>query len=177
MTAISTEAMPSGYPGIFAAGSVVSLQLFVPGDPIAQSRPRARVIPGPKPRPQIYEDRQSAEYKDLVAQVVRYQALKTPVVEVGAGGDFLLPFADVRCLIKLRFNMAKPISYPKRVVDHTKRPDFDNLAKGVVDGIVRAGILKDDGCITDATVQKRYADDDHPVGVEIDLTVMPTEVV
>ena len=177
-TAPFTAPHPSGFPGIVAAGAVVNLRLFIPGDPIPQSRPRGRVVQasGKKPFVQFYEDKPSAQYKEHVAEVVRFQALKTPVVEVGSGKDFLLPFEDVRCLVTLRFNMKKPVSYPKRIVDHTKKPDFDNLAKGVVDGIVRAGILKDDGCITDATVQKRYADDDHPVGVEVDLTVMPTEV-
>lgn len=118
----------------------------------------------------------SREYKERVAEIARFQVLKTPVVEIGSGSDFLLPFVDVRCLIKLRFNMHRPVSYPKRVVDNTKKPDFDNLSKGVVDGLVMAGIIKDDGLITDATIQKRYADADHPEGVEIDLTVMPTEV-
>lgn len=125
---------------------------------------------------QFYEEKKCTEYKEHVAEVARFQALKTPVTEIGSGKDFLLPFAEVRGIITLRFNMKKPVSYSKRVVDHTKKPDFDNLAKSVVDGLVQGGILKDDGLITDATIQKRYADALHPEGVEVDLTVTPTAV-
>jgi len=168
---------PAGFPSVVAAGSVVSLRLFVPGEPIPQARPRGRVQGrGEKAWVQFYEPKVNTEYKERVAETTRTQVLRTPVVEIGSGKDFLLPFVGVRALITLRFNMERPKSYPSRIVDHTKRPDFDNLGKAVVDAIVDAGILKDDGCITDATIQKRYADDEHPEGVEIDLTVMPTEV-
>lgn len=134
------------------------------------------MVPAKKPFVQFYEDAPSKDYKVRVAETARNQVLTTEVVEIGSGGNFLLPFEGVRGLITLRFNMKKPASYPKRIVDHTKRPDFDNLAKAVVDALVQGRILKDDGLITDATIQKRYADDEHPEGVEIDLTVMPTEV-
>lgn len=175
MSIASVAPMPAGFPGVIAAGRVVSLRLFIPGEPIPQSRPRGRVVPAKKPFVQFYEEKPSKDYKERVAETARNQVLTAQVVEIGSGGDFLLPFEGVRALITLRFNMAKPKSYPKRIVDHTKKPDFDNLAKGVVDGLVQGRILKDDGCVTDATIQKRYADDEHPEGVEIDLTVMPTE--
>lgn len=162
---------------MLAAGSVVCLQLFIPGNPVAQGRPRGRVQGrGEKAWVQFYEEKVHTEYKERVAETARNQVLTTPVVEIGSGKDFLLPFENMRALIKLRFNMHRPVSYPKRVVDNTKKPDFDNLAKAVVDGLVQGRILGDDACITDATILKRYADADHPEGVEIDLTVMPTEV-
>jgi Holliday junction resolvase RusA-like endonuclease len=142
---------------------------------VAQQRPRAKVITpaGQRPRPQIYDPPESRDYKQHVAETVRAQALGVEVV----GSDFTLPFKDVQCFLNLRFNIAKPVSYPARVTVHTKKPDFDNLAKGVLDGLVMAKILGDDGCVTDSTIMKRYVEPGHPEGVEIDLTVRPVEVV
>jgi Holliday junction resolvase RusA-like endonuclease len=44
------------------------------------------------------------------------------------------------------------------VVDKATRPDLDNLAKGVLDCMVDAGVLKDDGLICQLTLAKYYAD-------------------
>lgn len=170
--------MPAGFPAVLAAGQVVSLQLFVPGKPQHQPRPRGRVQGrGEKAWVQFYEEKHVTAYKERVAETCRNQILQTPAVEIGSGGDFLLPFSEVQCLMKLRFNFEKPASYPKRVTEHVKKPDLDNLAKCVMDGVIQGRVLTDDNCITDLTIQKRYADDDHPEGVEIDITVMPVETV
>lgn len=167
---------PDGYPGIFTAGRVVNLRLFIPGKPVPQARPRGRVQQGAKgPYVQMYEEKPSKVFKEHVAEIARFQTLKTPPVEVGGGGDFMLPFEDMRALIYLRFNIEKPASYPKRVEWPIRKPDWDNLGKSVQDALVDAGILKDDNMVTDATVQKRYANAMHPEGVEVDLTVMPCE--
>lgn len=167
---------PDGYPSVVTAGRVVSLRLFIPGKPIPQSRPRGRVQQSAKgPYVQMYEDKPSKNYKEHVAEIARFQTLKTPVIEAAGGGDFLLPFENMRALIQLRYNLPKPPSYPKRVVWPITKPDWDNLGKAVQDALVDAGILKDDNMVTDASVQKRYADALHPEGVEIDLTVMPCE--
>ena len=44
------------------------------------------------------------------------------------------------------------------VVDKATRPDLDNLAKGVLDCLVDAGVLKDDGMICQLNLCKYYAD-------------------
>jgi len=168
-------AYPTGFPAAYGAGAVVNLRLFIPGKPVPQGRPKARIqgYNTPNPRPQIYEPAESRNYKEYVAEFARTQALGIQVI----GDDFVMPFTGVQCFLNLRFNMVKPPSYPKRVTVHTKRPDFDNLTKSVVDGLVNARILEDDGCITDSTIQKRYAEPGHPEGVEVDLTVRPVETV
>lgn len=130
---------------------------------------------GKKAWPQFYEDARFVEYREYAATWMRNQLLKCEVVEVGGGGDFILPFDGVRAILALRFNAKRPVSYPKRIVDNTKKPDVDNYAKMTMDAIVDARILKDDAFITDLIVKKRYACDEHPEGVEVDLTVFPTE--
>lgn len=125
---------------------------------------------------QFYEIQQCREYKEHVAEVAHHQATQTPVLELAGGGDFTLPLDKHRVVVVMRFNLTKPPSYPKRVVEHTKRPDADNLAKGVLDGLVQGRLLKDDGCVTDLTSYKRYAEPGHPPGVEIQLLAIPAEM-
>lgn len=130
-----------------------------------------------KPFVQTYSDKRSADYELLVGQHVKDQLVgietERPLPEDG-DEDFVLPFKEHRVLIGLRFNLAKPVSYPKSVVHHTKKPDIDNYAKAVLDGLVKARVLADDGMVTDLTIAKRYIEPGHPEGVEIDLTAIPT---
>lgn len=73
-------------------------------------------------------------------------------------------------LVVMRFNLPKPASYPASLVQHTKKPDLDNLVKSVLDGLVKGQILEDDKYITDLTISKRYTEPGHPVGVEVEIT-------
>lgn len=130
---------------------------------------------GDKAWVQFYEDKHVTEYKERAAETLRDQVTHTPAVEIGSGGDFLLPFTGVKCLMNLRFNFEKPKTYPARITEHVKKPDIDNLAKCVLDALTMSRILSDDNCVTDLTIQKRYADWDHPEGVQVDLTVLPVE--
>ena len=55
-------------------------------------------------------------------------------------------------------------SYPKstskkHLIDgqpHRKKPDADNVVKGLKDALTQAGILADDGQIAELVVRKRY---------------------
>lgn len=158
-------------PKAHVAGLALSLSLFVAGDPEPQSRPRGRVVvpkSGGKPWVQFYEEKKAQDWQETVALQTRAQI---PQIDVDGEGDFTLP-AKGRVLLSLRFNLQKPKSYPKSVVHHTKKPDVDNLAKAVMDGLVKGRIIEDDNLVTDLAVYKRYATPLHPVGVEIDLTVI-----
>jgi Holliday junction resolvase RusA-like endonuclease len=126
--------------------------------------------PGRKPFVQFYTDKKTVEYEEHVGQQALIQ-LRT--VEVDGDEDFTLPVRDCRIIASLRFNFEKPKSYPKSIVHMTKKPDIDNLIKTVLDGLVKHGVIEDDNCVTDLSLSKRYATPDHPVGVEVDLTVLP----
>lgn len=166
---------PSGFPSAVVAGACLAFQVFIPGDPIQKDRPRGRVVQpkGGKAWIQWYSTKKTEDYERLVTQESLRQLRS---VEVDGDQDFTLPIRDCRYLINLRFNFEKPKSYPKTVVHMTKMPDIDNLAKSVLDGLVGkdgSQVLDKDGPITDLTLQKRYADDAHPPGVEISVTCVP----
>lgn len=166
---------PAGFPAAHVAGPVANLLLFIPGEPVPTDRPRARVVTpkGRAPFVQFYSVKKSSDYQDHVGAWAMQQIRSIPVVP---GQEFKLPFTMCRLLVTLRFNMEKPVSYPKRIVDHTRKPDADNLSKGVLDGLVKGNVITDDSAVTDLTILKRYSSWDHPTGVEIDLTAIPTEV-
>lgn len=173
---------PDGYPAAVVAGRAISLSLFIPAsaaqenpvEPLHRHRVKILTPKGGRPRPQIYADPRSAKWEECVAATVVEQLRATPTQ--GEGEDFTLPLRAMRVLMTLRFNLPKPKSYPARVVHHTKKPDLDNYAKAVLDGLVKGRVLEDDGMVTDLSIQKRYLEPGHPEGVEIDLTALPCEV-
>ena len=149
-------------------GDTAFLEFFIPGEPVAKQRPRAKVITpkGARPFPQFYTPKETAEWEEHVGQ----QALVSlRMAEVKGDRDFTLPIKGCRIVASLRFNIRKPKSYPKSVVHHVTKPDVDNLAKAILDGLVMGRVLDDDNCITDLSIMKRYADIDHPIGVEVEL--------
>lgn len=174
---------PQGFPSVVVAGQAVSLSLFVPTDhdrgqdPKGLARHRARVAgSGEKAFVQTYDPQENKDWRAYIAGHVRRQILETEVD--GMGDDqFTIPFKARRVIMNLRFNFHKPVSYPARVTQHTKKPDIDNLAKAVLDALVNeAKVLGDDNMITDLNCQKRYAVLGHPQGIEIEMTLLPCEV-
>ena len=39
-----------------------------------------------------------------------------------------------------------------------KKPDADNLAKSILDGLTKGGAWKDDGCVATLIVRKKYTE-------------------
>ena len=78
------------------------------------------------------------------------------------------------CYVRVNFYYSHT-KESKRVSDREKlqfvekatRPDLDNLVKGLLDSMVDAGVLKDDGQITRLTLSKYYSDTEM---VTIDIT-------
>lgn len=175
-------AYPAGFPAALVAGRAVNLRLFIPAskeddrpvEPLHRHRFKVITPAGQKPRAIAYADPRSAAWEQYVADTALEQLMHTPTE--GPGPDFVFPLTDMRVLVTLRFNLPKPKSYPARVVHHTKKPDLDNYSKAILDGLVKARILADDGMVTDETHMKRYVEPGHPEGVEIDLTALPVEV-
>lgn len=82
----------------------------------------------------------------------------------------LLPVTG-RVLMDVRFNVVKPKSAPKSIEFPLKANtgDIDNLAKSVLDALQIAGVLADDKTVTDLITSKRFAEENHPEGVEFSL--------
>ena len=167
------ETFPDGYPAAVVAGRSAVLKIFIPDQPVASERPRGRVVnpPGKSPFVQFYMPKKTKDYMEHVATIARGQLLKVEVD--GDDSEFTLPMKECRILAHLRFNLDKPVSYPKSVIHSVTKPDIDNLVKSVLDGLVQGRVMLDDNCITDLMVSKRYVSPGHPTGVEIELTCLP----
>lgn len=146
--------------------------LFVPGKPVPKGRPRGRAVnpkSGGKAFIQFYTDESTVGWESWCASQALEQLIR---IELADGPDIKLPFTG-RVLMTLRFNFEKPKSTAKSVLYPVKsRTDVDNLAKAVMDALQNARVLGNDNIVTDLMIQKRYADSDHPEGVEIDITAL-----
>lgn len=125
---------------------------------------------GKAPWVQFYGQDETKKWEEQVGWHALHQLRS---IKLDADEDFTLPIQGCRIIAQLRFNFDKPKSYPKSVVHHVRRPDLDNLSKALLDGLVVARVLEDDGFVTDLTQLKRYADAEHPAGVEVELTCLP----
>lgn len=148
------------YPSALLVGSTCLLRFLVTGKPVAKARPRVTR------NGHTYTPETTVTWEQNVGWQVREQLTR---IQVERGVKPTLPF-EGRVILDLRFNFTKPKSTPKKVTSHLKRPDYDNLAKGVTDALQNLGLFKDDSQITDCTVRKRFATQDHPEGVEIEVT-------
>jgi Holliday junction resolvase RusA-like endonuclease len=70
--------------------------------------------------------------------------------------------------VSIAFNFARPRSHFKEhfggielkegaPMDHTSKPDLDNLAKSTLDAIVKSGIVEDDAKAVAVTLTKQWA--------------------
>ena len=170
---------PEGFPSAFSVGRSVLLRAFVPGIEVhgqlevpPKDRHRSRVV-SPKDRKpfvQTYDTERNRVWAEHVGATVLAQLRGVPVV---GDSDFTLPITDCRVILSLRFNLRKPASYPARAAHAIHKPDLDNLTKAILDALVQAKVLDNDQCVTDEVLCKRYADKEHPVGVELEMTCLP----
>lgn len=68
--------------------------------------------------------------------------------------------------LRLKFLLARPASLPKKVVQHTKKPDLDKLARAVKDAL-KGVLYKDDSQVVRLIASKHYAPPDAPPSVEV----------
>lgn len=150
------------------AGSLVFFKFTAVGTPKPKARPRT-VRNKATGFSQTYTPDDTVNWEQAVGWQAK-QALAAMVV--AHPGEFdALPLKG-RLMFNLRFNVKRPASLPKKVLFPMKsRPgDIDNLAKSVLDALQNVGVIQDDCQVTDMDVTKRFADQDHPEGVEIELT-------
>lgn len=174
-TASIDPSHPEGFPSASVVGSVSNLRIFIAGKPIPKGRPRSRAVSpkdGKKPFVQVYTDSETVAWEQTVSWLAKREVMSIPP---DGEGDIVLPF-DGRVIMNLRFNLPRPVSTPKKVLyPYTSKSDVDNLAKAVMDGLQNARVLSNDNRVTDLSIQKRFASEGHPMGVEIDITTLPAE--
>jgi len=126
-------------------------KLVVLGDPKAQGRPRATRIGG---FVKVYDDPKSAKAKRNLMVVVQEQAPKK--------------LLDCPLKVDLYFYLPRPKGHygtgrnagklkDSAPINHTKKPDIDNLRKLVMDAMT--GIFwRDDSLVCEGTTRKVYSD-------------------
>ena len=81
-----------------------------------------------------------------------------------------VPDDDGAVAVELTFVLARP----RRLgggdrAPHDRRPDSENLTKGVNDALSALGFWADDGQVSDLTVRKRYAASGEGASIEIKI--------
>ena len=127
----------------------MAVEFFVPGQPVGKGRPRATVRAG---RARLYTPAISEKYEARVALFAQQAMAGRPVM----AGPVAL---SVTALFPI------PPSWPKKrqaaaragTEQHTKRPDADNCAKAILDGL-NGVVWKDDSQVVTLSIEKRYAE-------------------
>ena len=132
--------------------------IFIPGDPVAQPRPKVSTRGG-----------FARAYVDAKHPIHAYkQAIR--LAYVNAGGDVL--GGPVHVSISCWF--ARPKSHSKKRSDAPEpkvtKPDVDNLAKAILDAL-NGVAYEDDSQVYWLEVQKRYAGENEDVGTWIGVYV------
>jgi Holliday junction resolvase RusA-like endonuclease len=138
---------------------MILLEVTVPGAPVPQGSVHPFVTAaGPRAR----HDPRVREYRLRVAQAVRESRGSPPhlgPVEVLVVAWLPRPashYGTGRNTGRLR---------PSAPALPTTKPDVDKLARVVLDALTDGGLWRDDAQVTGVRAVKRYADDEHPVGV------------
>lgn len=117
--------------------------LFLEAKAIGKGRPR--FYGGHAVTPQATRD-----YERMIAEEYRKQS----------GADF--GDRPVAVLIVVGYAMPKSWSKKKREEmrdrPHTQKPDADNIAKAILDGLQQGGAFEDDSRVARLSVSKRYSD-------------------
>jgi len=125
-----------------------SLFFVVPGEPRGKGRPRSRFVPGGAP---IYTDNRTITYENLV----KVMALNAGATKMeGPLAVFIAAFLK----IPKSAPKAKAAQMRAGQILPTKKPDFDNICKAVVDGLNDVAFA-DDAQIAECMTIKRFADE------------------
>lgn len=121
----------------------------------------------PQPRPRVYQtaagksravnSKQSVTYKRLVKLTAKSYMNKNR-----------LSISECPIAVHLTFVYTPPKSYTKKklkaiqdgILMYQKKPDLDNLCKGVLDALNNT-VYKDDSQIVELNVKKQYGNTDH----------------
>lgn len=128
-----------------------SFHFFIFGSPVPQGRPRfARVGTFVK----TYDPKESRSWKETV----KWQAISN-------GGRII----EGPLSLILHFKLPRPKSLPKKIKHHTKKPDVDNLVKGVKDGL-KGVCYMDDSQVCRLAATKSYVEPGEQFGVDVTIS-------
>jgi len=132
------------------------MQIIIDGPAVPQGRPRA-VRAGAGVR--MYDPPKSRNYKEVVRLKCQSYMSRNRIKPITGA-----------IALRLTFYFKPPKSYSKKRIEairereelFTKKPDLDNLAKSVLDGM-NGTVFVDDAQIVYMSLQKEYADRDYVI--------------
>ncbi len=147
-----------------------ALRMFVPGEPVGWQRPGVRVIgKGKARRAQLYTQNKTEDYEALVRDVGRLAVIRARWP------------ADRPVAVELLMMHKRPKFPPKGHPCHghegrawlTKKPDVDNVAKAVLDGLVKGGVVADDVLVVRLECTQVYGAVGEAPGVHVVVRRLP----
>jgi Holliday junction resolvase RusA-like endonuclease len=94
----------------------MKIEFTIYGEPVPKGRPKVAVR-GKFAR--VYTPKKTRKWEDIVAlQSLQYKPPQP---------------LDCPLYVILKFHLQRPKSLPKKVINHIKRPDLDNLVKSILD--------------------------------------------
>lgn len=136
-------------------GRPALLTFVVPGQPVAKGRPRATSIGG---HARMFTPAKTRTYEALVQHRATVAREDASWLMEDAGHPF--PWAG-----PLRVELVAVFRRPGRLfrkkdpagrIHHDKRPDLDNVAKAILDGMDKAGVWGDDAQVAELEPKKVY---------------------
>jgi Holliday junction resolvase len=126
----------------------MNVQFTVPGQPVAKGRPKFTTVGG---FARTYTPKKTADYESLVAscalRAMKYGKATSQPIEI---------MMELRMAIPASWSKAKRAAAAAGTVRATKKPDADNVLKGIKDAL--NGICwVDDSQVVVLTVRKLYA--------------------
>jgi Holliday junction resolvase RusA-like endonuclease len=138
----------------------LTLRVQIPGEPVAQGRPRAfRMGKGVR----MFDPPKSRAWKSYAVDALR--AAGAP------DGRVLFPAGPVEVRVLAVFTCPKGAhrKVPVPRCRHTKRPDAENVAKAVLDAVTTAGIWHDDSQVARLVVEKHVGAQGEAPYVEVEV--------
>ncbi|WP_020006201.1 RusA family crossover junction endodeoxyribonuclease [Salinicoccus albus] len=121
----------------------------------------------PQPRPRVYQTATGKSRAVNSSKSVTYKR-RVKLTAKSHMNRNRLNITEEPIAVHLTFIYKPPKSYPKKklkaiqegLLMHQKKPDLDNLSKGVLDALNNT-VYKDDSQIVELNVRKEYGDTDH----------------
>lgn len=149
---------------------ITLLDFTIPGQPVAQGRPRATTMgKGRNKKIMMYDPKESKEYKRYAALIAKQHAPKTPFTE------------QLSVVLKIYRQIPKSTTKKDRALflagikRPVTKPDTDNYTKAVLDAL-NGIIWQDDSQIVDIYASKYYSDNPRVEILVKDITAELGEV-